>query len=138
MKCFFFIFSFVLLTAVVACGGSSNGPTVDQALQAFRDAGLECENAQPIDPNDDTPIPKTFVEAKRCIVPSVGDDHGLRVFAFRNTADLKMVQDYYEGFSGALGSYVYVRDNLLFQTSVSMPRELADRYQETFNTFAAE
>lgn len=45
-----------------------------------------------------------------------------------------MVQDYYEGFSSVFGSYVYVRDNLLFQTGVSMPKELAEQYHETFES----
>ncbi|MCB8950597.1 MAG: hypothetical protein H6650_01150 [Ardenticatenales bacterium] len=79
-------------------------------------------------------MPKTFVDAKRCVIPSIAADHGLRVFAFENKSDLKMVQDYYEGFSSVFGSYVYVRDNLLFQTGVSMPKELAEQYHETFES----
>lgn len=135
MRTFFlFVLLALALTAVTACGGGQE-LTVNQAMQAFRDAGLECEGAQAIDPNDTGPLPKTFTEAQRCVAPSVGDDHGLRVFAFANARDLKVVQDYYQGFSGAFGSYVYTRDNLLFQTSVSMPKTTADRYQEVFMSF---
>lgn len=134
MRGFLFV-CLVLITAVVACGGGAGELTVSQAMQAFRDAGLECEEAQPIDPNDGTPVPKTFIEAQRCVVPSVGADHGLRVFAFDSTADMEQVQAYYQAFTGALGSYVYTRDNLLFQTSVSMPKETADMYQEVFMSF---
>jgi hypothetical protein len=131
-----YVMLLVLVIVLVSCssGGKSN-LTVDQAMQAFRDAGLECENPQPVPKTDDSPLPKTFVDAKRCVVPSVDADHGLRVFAFENDRDLKMVKDYYEGFSGVFGSYVYVRDNLLFQTSVSMPKELAEQYRETFESF---
>ena len=128
----------LLMLALVLVSCSSSGQsslTVDQAMQAFRDTGLECENPQPVSKTDDSPLPKTFVEAKRCVVPSVDADHGLRVFAFDNERDLKMVKDYYEGFSGFLGSYVYVRDNLLFQTSVSMPKELAEQYREVLESF---
>ena len=126
----------VLALVLVSCTSSGQSSlTMDQAMQAFRDAGLECENPQPVSKTDDSPLPKTFVEAKRCVVPSVDADHGLRVFAFDNEHDLKMVQDYYEGFTGVFGSYVYVRDNLLFQTSVSMPKELAEQYREVLESF---
>lgn len=125
----------MLMFVLISCSNSGQSDlTVDQAMQAFRDAGLECENPQPISKTDDSPLPKTFLDAKRCVVPSVDADHGLRVFAFENDRDLKMVQDYYEGFSGFLGSYVYVRDSLLFQTGVSMPKELAEQYRETFES----
>lgn len=133
---FFLMIILFVATAVAACGGGQE-LTVSQAMQAFRDAGLECEGAQAIDPNDAGPLPKTFTEAQRCVAHSVGDDHGLRVFAFANANDLKMVQDYYQALSGAFGSYVYTRDNLLFQTSVSMPKATADRYQEVFMSFGA-
>lgn len=132
-KCLVVVLLFVL--SLVACGGNQSSLTVDQAMQAFRDAGLECENAEPIATNDGSPLPKTFTNAQRCVVPSVGDDHGLRVFAFENEQDLGMVKDYYEAFTGTFGSYVYVRDNLLFQTSVSMPKETAEQYREVFATF---
>ncbi|MCL4867784.1 MAG: hypothetical protein KJ063_02350 [Anaerolineae bacterium] len=131
----FFWLAISLSLLVVGCGGRQSDLTVDQAIQAFTNAGLECENPQTIDPNDTSPVPKTFTEAKRCVVPSVNADHGLRVFAFASDRDLQQVQAYYEGFTGMFGSYVFVRDNLLFQTSVSMPKELADQYQETFQTF---
>lgn len=132
-KCLAVVLLFVL--SLVACGGNQSSLTVDQAMQAFRDAGLECENAEPIATNDGSPLPKTFTNAQRCVAPSVGDDHGLRVFAFENEQDLVMVKDYYEAFTGLFGSYVYVRDNLLFQTSVSMPKETAEQYREVFATF---
>ena len=123
----------VLFTVFSSCNNTKL--TIDQAIQAFRDAGLECENPQPVATNDDSPLPKTFLAAQRCVVPSVDSDHGLRVFEFDNDKDLKMVKDYYEGFSGIFGSYVYVRDNLLFQTSVSMPKDLSIKYQEVFISF---
>jgi len=132
-RCAVLLMLALVLVSCISSGQSSL--TVDQAMQAFRDAGLECENPQPVSKTDDSPLPKTFVEAKRCVVPSVDADHGLRVFAFDNERDLKMAKDYYEGFSGFLGSYVYVRDNLLFQTSVSMPKELAEQYREVLESF---
>ena len=124
------IFTFVF----VSCGSSSN-LTVSGTMQAFRDAGLECENPQPVPKADDSLLPKTFVEGSRCVVPSVDTDHGLRVFMFENERELEIVKDYYAGFTGLFGSYVYVRDNLLFQTSVSMPKEIADQYREVFETY---
>lgn len=126
---------FLLFVVLIITGCGQSELTVDQAMQAFTDAGLACENPQIIDPNDSSPVPKTFTEAKRCVVSSVGDDHGLRVFAFDSDGDLEQVKVYYESLTGLFGSYVFVRDNLLFQTSVDMPKELADQYQAVFETF---
>ena len=126
----------MLTLVLISCSNSGqSAPTIDQAMQAFRDANLECENPQPMSKTNDSLLPKTFLDAKRCVVPSVDADHGLRVFAFENERDLKMVKDYYEGFTGIFGSYVYVRGNLLFQTSVSMSKELAEQYREVFESF---
>ncbi|MDP8938707.1 MAG: hypothetical protein M3N10_00115 [Actinomycetota bacterium] len=135
MKRLYFVLILLALTVSGCSGLGQPQLTVDEAMEAFREAGLECEAPEFVAKSDGSPLPKTFEEAQRCVVPSVDADHGIRVFAFDSEEDLQMVKDYYEGFSGMFGSYVYVRDNLLFQTSVSMPEELAEQYQQVFETF---
>lgn len=126
----------LLILPLTACGSSSPDPlTIDQAIQAFHDAGLECEDPQPEEKDPSKPRPNTFTDGIRCIAPSVDEDHGIRILSFETQEDLQPVQDYYEGFTGLFASYVFTRDNLLFQTSATMPKELSEQYRETFETF---
>lgn len=128
MKKLLIILTIALLT--VACG-SSEPLTPDAALTAFEEAGLECVNPEPIDKNNDSMLPKTWLEAFRCEVPSV-NNQGVRVFSFENEADLNQVKAHYEALTGTFGSYVYVNENLLFQTSVDMSKDLAVKYEDAF------
>ena len=123
----------VLALFLVACGGrgpQASSVSIDDVLAEFEEAGLECVDPQPEEQDGASPRPNTFDEAIRCVVPSVDEDHGLRVFRFSSPENLRHVQDYYEGFSGMLGSYVYTNGNLLIQTSTTMPVDLAERYEE--------
>ncbi len=121
-------------TEVARASDGAPSLTVVQAIKAFENAGLECLEPTPISTSDSSPVPKTFSEGVRCVVPSVSPDHGFRIFSFSSEDNLQMVKDYYEAFTGFLGSYVYVKENLLFQTSVSMPVELVEEYQRVFES----
>lgn len=103
--------------------------TSQDAIDAFIAAGLEAESPEPVDPNDQSPLPKTFVEAQRFFIPSLGEDRGGRVFSFANQRELDIVRDYYEAFTGALASWVFVKDNLIVQIAADYPREQALLYE---------
>lgn len=126
--------TFLLLLLLVACGGQTTSYTSDDAIDAFRAAGLEVGDTIPMDPNEETLAPKTWVEGQRFLIPSLGEDRGGRVMSFANDADLQVMQDYYEGFSGLLASWVSVKDNLLLQVSVDLPREQWLEYEAAFQS----
>lgn len=104
--------------------------TSQDALDAFTAAGLEVVSPELLSA-DDGPRPDTFIEGQRFIVPSVGVNHGVRVFSFDSQQDLEIMQAYYESFGGFLASWVYAHENLLMQTSIDMPEELALQYRDT-------
>ncbi len=117
----------------------SKQPTAQDVLQAFRDQGLEVGTVSNLD-DDPTwqsgPIPKTYKEALRFSMPSLGrdslgNDKGGKVLIFDSPKDLKPVRDYYEGFSGMLASHVYVNnaETVLVQMSADdVRKDKADRY----------
>jgi len=132
-------FWYIVLVATLlltACGEREfkRSITVDATMDAFLAAGLECETPAAVAKVSESPLPKTFADAKRCVAPSVGDDHGVRVFTFDTERDLSMVKDYYEGFTGMFGSYVYRRENVVVQTSNSMPKEVAEKYKQALES----
>lgn len=127
------IISLLFLLSLTACGGGGfDKYTSQDAIDAFQAAGLEAENPTAIDPNEDNPVPKTFVEGQRFLIPSMGEDRGGRVFSFASEGELAQLRDYYEGFSGMLGSWVSVKDNLVLQVSVDLPREQWLEYEAVF------
>ncbi|MCO5182555.1 MAG: hypothetical protein M9928_00240 [Anaerolineae bacterium] len=103
--------------------------TSQDVLDAFASAGLEVVEAAP-ESADEGPRPDVFIEGQRFIVPSVGDNHGVRIFSFASPQDLEVMKGYYESFGGALASWVYAHENLLMQTSIDMPEELALQYRD--------
>ncbi len=117
----------------------SKQPTAQDVLQAFRDQGLEVGSTSNLD-DDPTwqsgPVPKTYKEALRFSMPSLGrdslgNDKGGKVLIFDSPKDLKPVRDYYEGFSGMLASHVYVNnaETVLVQMSADdVRKDKADRY----------
>ena len=116
-------------------------PTAQDVLQSFRDESLEVAYATNVedDPNwqKGVPVPKTYKEAYRFSMPSLGNDSmgepkGTgKVFIFDSSNDLRAVQDYYQGFSGMLASHIYTNNAetvLLQMPAGDVPKAKADRY----------
>lgn len=119
---------FVELPLLFDPAGTSSSTEV---VQAFQDAGLEVGESYPVEEEPgwgERPIPKTYTEATRFTIPSLGGDAGGRVFVFATEGDLTAVRGYYEGLDDPLRPYVYVKGNVLLQLTNLLPEAEAERY----------
>ncbi|MDQ3966312.1 MAG: hypothetical protein M3246_07670, partial [Actinomycetota bacterium] len=116
--------------------GSTEPPSSADVIQAFRDAGLEVGQFYPVEQEPDwdkLPVPKTYEEATRFEIPSVGEDAGGRVFVFETEEDLATVRDYYEGLQRPIQPYVYAKGKVLLQINRNLPEAEAERYNAVLN-----
>ena len=116
--------------------GSTEPPSSADVIQAFRDAGLEVGRSYPVEQEpdwDQRPVPKTYEEATRFEIPSVGEDAGGRVFIFESEEDLIAVRDYYEGLPRSILPYVYAKGKVLLQINRNLPEAEAERYNAVLN-----
>jgi len=100
-------------------------------VQAFRDAGLEVGESYPVEQEpgwDERPVPRTYEEATRFLVPSLGADAGGRVFVFGSEEDLRAVRGFYEDLASSERPYVYDEGLVLVQISNQLPEGEAERY----------
>jgi hypothetical protein len=114
-------------------------PSSEDVLEAFREEGLEVGAAYPLQETPQPfpgpgPIPKTYEEATRFEIPSLGRDQwagkGGRVFIFDSEKDLKVVADYYRGL-GVIGkSHLYSDGLVLVQINGELPEGKARQYRE--------
>jgi hypothetical protein len=122
---------FVTLPAILPTW--SNQPGSEQVVQAFRDKGLEVGRSYPVEQEpgwEDKPVPKTYQEATRFEIPSLGADAGGRVFVFRTERNLAAVRDYYDGLPGNIRPYVYVEDGVLLQLNNELSESEAQKYRD--------
>lgn len=130
----YLLFLIAIPLLLVSCGGNFQKYTSQDAIDAFNEAGLEVGPLEPVDLNGQNFLPKTFIEGQRFVLPSLGEDSGGRVFSFETEDDLKVVQDYYEALTGMFASWVYVKDNLLVQINIRLPKEQAEQYREALES----
>lgn len=107
--------------------------TIQDALEAFKAAGLEVQSPVPLEVDGHSPLPLTFVEAQRFQMPAANGRTG-RIFSFESEGDLQPVRAYYEQFTGTQANSVIVKDNLLLQIGASMPAELANAYRDALES----
>lgn len=106
--------------------------TSDQAIKAFRAAGLEAEQSRPMTKDDYGMAPMTAIEGTRFLIPSLCEDCGGRVFSFASPEDLEMTRVFYVEIGRAsawLFSWVFVKDNILVQINGDLPEDDANQYQ---------
>jgi hypothetical protein len=113
--------------------------TSEEVVQAFRDEGLEVGESHPVEEEDPSSptfsVPKTYKEATRFEIPSLGEDKGGRVFTFETRRDVERVRTYYEGFSGEAYSHVFVKDDVvLVQINGELPVQEAGQYRAVLET----
>jgi uncharacterized membrane protein (UPF0127 family) len=111
--------------------GSAETPSSAEVIQAFRDAGLDVGETYPVEQEPDwevKPIPKSYEEATRFLIPSLEGDSGGRVFVFGSEGDLDALRDYYEGLPDSVRPHVYVEGQVLLQITNQFPKAEADRY----------
>ena len=114
-------------------------PSAAEVIQAFDDAGLEVGNAYPVEQEpgwDQKPVPKTYEEAVRFEIPSLGADSGGRVYVFGSEENLTAVRDYYEGLPSEIRPYVYVKGRVLLQITNQLSNTDAERYNAVLNATA--
>lgn len=105
--------------------------TAHDVLQAFHAAGLPYEI--PSLPKDERDAFSSWmqVETKPFQIPNQGADANGMVLCFKNSRDLRRMQDYYTALGNALPQYrswVFVQDNVLLQINRSVPEAVAARY----------
>lgn len=106
-------------------------PGSAEVVQAFRDAGLEVGESYPVEQEpgwEERPVPRTYEEATRFLVPSLGADAGGRVFVFGSEENLRAVRDFYEDLAPSERPYVYDEGLVLVQISNQLPEDEAERY----------
>jgi uncharacterized protein len=114
--------------------GFTESPGSAEVVQAFQDAGLEVGESYPVEQEpgwEERPVPSTYEEATRFLIPSLGADAGGRVFAFGSEADLRAVRDFYEDLAISERPYVYDEGLVLVQISNQLPEGEAERYDAT-------
>lgn len=115
--------------------------TVDEVLQAFKDAGLEAENPREMTKEDYGLAPMKAQEAKRFFIPSLGEDAGGRIFSFDNKADLKQTKEFYDSAgkeSAILFSWTIEKGNILVQINGDLPKEKYEKYKKALDELAAK
>lgn len=123
----------LLTLAYSFLGGRGGGeePSAEGVIQEFRDQGLEVGEVQPQKSDPETPLPDTYEEQVRFLIPSAGNDTGGRVFTFESPEDLRTVRSYYEGLNDLGGlfccSYVYERGLVLVQVPGDWPPSRSPR-----------
>jgi uncharacterized protein len=103
----------------------------DEVIQAFQNAGLDVGETYPVeeDPGwDENLLPKTYAQAVRFRIPSLGGDVGGRVFVFDSEGDLAAVRNFYERLSPSVRPHLYVKGQVLLQIANELPKAEADRY----------
>src|SRR5215211_5489596 len=142
-----------------ALAGTTQRATTKQAstlspyevIQAFENAGLEVGETYPVEQEpgwDENRVPKTYAQAARFTIPSLGvpeegvvsgpRDRGGRVFVFDSQRDLDAVRGYYEALGPSALPHVYVKEQvLLLQITNDLAKAEADRYGAVLQEEAA-
>ena len=102
-----------------------------EVVQAFREAGLEVGESYPVEQEpgwEELPVPKTYEEATRFEILSIGEDSGGRVFVFESERDLAAVRDYYAGLMKPIRPHLYVEGDVLVEINHRLPEPEAAKY----------
>ncbi len=102
-----------------------------EVVQAFREAGLEVGESYPVEQEpgwEELPVPKTYEEATRFEILSIGEDSGGRVFVFESERDLAAVRDYYAGLIKPIRPHLYVEGDVLVEINHRLPEAEAAKY----------
>ncbi len=111
--------------------GSVEPPSSAKVVQAFREVGLEVEESYPVEQEpgwNERPVPRTYEEATRFLVPSLGADAGGESSSSRTEEDLRAVRGFYEGLASSERPYVYNEGLVLVQISNQLLENEAEGY----------
>lgn len=137
-KVIFVIMAVVLVVGLVGCGGNSKPKELQssQVVDAFKQAGLECENTRAMTKEDYGMAPMSAKEGTRFFIPSLGADNGGRIMSFVSKDDLTKTKDFYEKMgkeSAMFFSWVFAKDNILVQINGNLKEDKAKQYEAALN-----
>ncbi|GAB6575088.1 TPA: stress protein [Bacillus cereus] len=121
------------LTACDSVKSMTSNVTVGKVIDEFKAAGLEAENPSDLPEKE---FGNTRKEAKRILVPALGEDSGGRVFEFKNKEDLEKAKKYYDDLGNGnqmLFSHTYAKGNFLIQMNGDMEDAQFNKYKEVMD-----
>ncbi|HDR7850992.1 TPA: stress protein [Bacillus toyonensis] len=121
------------LTACDSIKSMTSNVTVGKVIEEFKAAGLEAENPSDLPEKE---FGNTRKEAKRILVPALGEDSGGRIFEFKNKEDLEKAKKYYEDLGNGnqmLFSHTYAKGNFLIQMNGDMEDAQFNNYKEVMD-----
>lgn len=121
------------LTACDSVKSMTSNVTVGKVIEEFKAAGLEAENPSDLPEKE---FGNTRKEAKRILVPALGEDSGGRVFEFKNKDDLEQAKKYYDDLGNGnqmLFSHTYAKGNFLIQMNGDMEDAQFNKYKEVID-----
>ncbi|PGB56854.1 stress protein [Bacillus anthracis] len=121
------------LTACDSVKSMTSNVTVGKVIEEFKAAGLEAENPSDLPEKE---FGNTRKEAKRILVPALGEDSGGRVFEFKNKEDLEKAKKYYDDLGNGnqmLFSHTYAKGNFLIQMNGDMEDAQFNKYKEVMD-----
>ncbi|MBE5107405.1 stress protein [Bacillus thuringiensis] len=123
----------LLLFGLAACDSvksMTSNVTVGKVIEEFKASGLEAENPSDLPEKE---FGNTRKEAKRILVPALGEDSGGRIFEFKNKEDLEKAKKYYDDLGNSnqmLFSHTYAKGNFLIQMNGDMEDAQFNKYKE--------
>ncbi|GEL76304.1 hypothetical protein [Tenuibacillus multivorans] len=130
---------FMLMTVLLlgACGGDFATHTVDDAVQAFKEAGLEVEGVREMTKDDYGIVPMKDKEGVRFLIPSLGENNGGRIMSFDNEDDLDEVKKVYDDVgkeSAMLFTWTIKHKNILVQINGDLEESKYNEYVKALET----
>ena len=126
----------LLLFGLSACDSvksMTSNVTVGKVIEEFKAAGLEADNPSDLPEKE---FGNTRKEAKRILVPALGEDSGGRIFEFKNREDLEKAKKYYDDLGNGnqmLFSHTYAKGNFLIQMNGDMEDAQFNKYKEVMD-----
>ncbi|WP_242243575.1 stress protein [Bacillus cereus group sp. BfR-BA-01309] len=126
----------LLLFGLSACDSvksMASNVTVGKVIEEFKTAGLEADNPSDLPEKE---FGNTRKEAKRILVPALGEDSGGRIFEFKNKEDLEKAKKYYDDLGNGnqmLFSHTYAKGNFLIQMNGDMEDAQFNKYKEVMD-----
>ncbi|MGQ3545702.1 stress protein [Bacillus cereus] len=126
----------LLLFGLSACDSvksMTSNVTVGKVIEEFKAAGLEADNPSDLPEKE---FGNTRKEAKRILVPALGEDSGGRIFEFKNKEYLEKAKKYYDDLGNGnqmLFSHTYAKVNFLIQMNGDMEDAQFNKYKEVMD-----
>ncbi|EJQ86774.1 hypothetical protein IGW_05365 [Bacillus cereus ISP3191] len=131
-----FLISILLLFGLTACDSiksMTSDVTIGKVIEEFKGAGLEAEGPTDLPQKE---FGNTRKDAKRILVPALGEDSGGRLFEFKNKEDLEQAKKYYDDLGNGnqmLFSHTYAKGNFLLQMNGDMEDAEFNKYKEVMD-----